>query len=267
MTLQWFGTASLLLTEGNTVIAFDPFGGLPPKNDRNTESFAVSTAAFRRAGNVFVTHGHFDHILHLPALYADSSAVIHATRTPCRTLAAHGIPVRQLHCITPDRNYTVGSFTVHTCQGQHCQFDAPLIARTVPRFLDPRNMRKGLRLLRLNHAYPENGEILFYEVRTEGRRVQIMGSMGLDPSVKYPTGADVLVLPFQGRSDPSLLGESLIRRLRPQAVLLDHYDDSFPPMTSQVDTAAFEAMIQNTYRIPCRALRKGTVYRTEEMTL
>lgn len=62
-----------------------------------------------------------------------------------------------------------------------------------------------------------------------------------------PTGADVLVLLFQGRSDPSHLGESLVRRLRPKAVLLDHYDDSFPPMTARIDTTAFEALIQEKY--------------------
>lgn len=267
MTLQWYGTASLLLSEGNTIIAFDPFDGLLPGNRCDTDAFTAKTTAFRTAGNVFVTHGHFDHILHIPALYAAHAAVIHATRTPCRTLTAHGIPVRQLHCITPDRSYTVGPFTVHTYQGRHCTFDRPLVLRTAIRFLSPRNLRRGLRLLRLNRTFPENGEILFYEVRAGGKRVQIMGSMGLDPSVEYPSGADVLVLPFQGRSDPSHLGESLVRRLRPKAVLLDHYDDSFPPMTARIDTAAFEALIQEKYRIPCRALREGTVYRIEEMTL
>jgi len=56
-------------------------------------------------------------------------------------------------------------------------------------------------LLKLDLQYKENHEIVFFEIRAEGKRIQIMGSADLADGVEYPTEADVLILPHQGRSD------------------------------------------------------------------
>ena len=37
-----------------------------------------------------------------------------------------------------------------------------------------------------------------YEVHAEGKRLQVMGSLGLQEDQEYPQGADLLILPFQG---------------------------------------------------------------------
>ncbi len=94
-----------------------------------------------------------------------------------------------------------------------------------------------------------------------------MGSMGLDDSQAYPTGADLLILPYQGKSDPLPYAASLVERLMPKAILLDHYDDSFPPMTARVSTAAFERLMREKYNIPCRAMKQGITYDMEELTI
>ena len=184
-----------------------------------------------------------------------------------QALRNHGVPTKQLDIITPGGYYTVGNFEITARQGRHCQFDALLVVRTVLRYLKPGNLRHGLRLLRCNKEYPENGEILFYELKSGGKRLQIMGSMGLDGDTEYPTGADLLILPYQGKSKPEQYAASLVERLRPKAVLLDHYDNSFPPMTSRIRTAQFEKLLREKYKIPCRAMERGTTYDMEELTL
>lgn len=83
-----------------------------------------------------------------------------------------------------------------------------------------------------------------------------MGSMNLDSNTEYPTGADALVLPLQGRSDQDTYALALVERLKPKAVLLDHYDDAFPPLSSQVDTSGFVRNVQERYGIYCKPLRK-----------
>ncbi len=105
--------------------------------------------------------------------------------------------------------------------------------------------------------YPEKGETLFYEVRAGGRRIQVMGSLGLCPEADYPTGADGLILPYQGRSDLVQYAWPLVQRLQPKALYLDHYDDSFPPLTATVDTEPFIDLLR-THGIPCRALVPNT---------
>lgn len=247
MKLYWFGTAALMLESGDTAIAFDPFLGIAPGD---TEGGPAGKApALADCKDVFVTHGHFDHILQIPAICPD--ARIYATGTPCRTL--HGLP--HLREISPGQTMKVGPFTICTYQGRHCRFNPGIIARTAVSARVWSNLRHMLRLLRWNRAYAENGEILFYEVCAESIRVQIMGSLGLDPDTDYPTGADVLLLPYQGRSDLAAYALPLVERLAPKRVLLDHHDDSFPPVTSEIDTTGFEELLTGR-GIPCRALRK-----------
>ena len=225
MKLHWFTTAAFTLTEGDTAIAFDPFLGLPLK----ARWPDLDRAAFGGASAVFVTHGHFDHILELPALLAGSPAPIYATATPCKTLQRHGVSADRLRTIRPGETVTVGPFSITAFPGRHCTFDKPLIRQT------------------------ERGETLLYEVRADGKRIQILGSLGLCPAVAYPTGADALILPYQGRSDLVTYGWPLVERLAPRAVYLDHYDDSFPPLTAAIDTTPFCDLL-TARGIPCRAL-------------
>ena len=264
MKLKWYGTAALLVSDGQTAIAFDPFLGIR-RGNLHPEKISDSDAGeLAQASDVFVTHGHFDHIIQIPALYAGGSTVIHATAAPCGTLKDHGISEKQLDMISPGGYYETGNISIRTFQGRHCVFDAPLVIMTSLRYLRPGNFRHGLRLLQYNRNYPENGEILFYELECRNKRLQIMGSMGLDEKEKYPTGADLLILPYQGKSNPVKYAASLVERLKPKAVLLDHYDDSFPPMTAQVNTAAFEKLMRKKYNIPCRAMKQGITYDMEE---
>ena len=249
MKLQWFTTAALILTEGNTAIAFDPFLGLPLGKrwpDMNGDEFSAVDA-------VFVTHGHFDHILEIPGLLTDSDAPIYATDAPSRTLARHGMAANRLRTIRPGDVSDVGPFRIEAYPGRHCTFDGPLVRQTAfsPRLW--RNLPRALRLMRYAVTYREKGETLFYEVGADGTRMQVMGSLGLRPDAVYPTGADALILPFQGRSDLLAYGWPIVERLQPKAVYLDHCDDSFPPLTAAIDTSPFCDLLTSR-GIPCRAL-------------
>ncbi len=62
-----------------------------------------------------------------------------------------------------------------------------------------------------------------------------MGSMNLRPDEQYPTGDDLLVLPYNGWEDNLPPAVGIIERLQPKRVVLDHYDDTFPPLTMPLD--------------------------------
>lgn len=272
MKLTWFGTAALLLSDGTSVIAFDPFLGIPAGYaDAETHPVCVFTDGnadkqqytsqcvrmLREASDVFVTHGHFDHILQIPALYRGTQASVHATATPCDTMRRHGLPEDMLRLIKPGQNVRTGDFSVTAYRSRHCRFDAPLVMRTAFRRETIDNLGHLIWMNGLRRDFPENRETLFYEVVSGNTRVQIMGSLGLDPSTEYPTGADALILPYQGRSKPAEYALPLIERLQPRSVLLDHYDNSFSPLTSPVDTSDIISELPRLYGIPCRALRHG----------
>ncbi len=249
MKLRWFTAAAFTLTEGETVLSFDPFLGLP----LGTRWPDLNGGTFSEVSVVFVTHGHFDHILEMPMLLAGSKAPVYATATPCKTLERHGVPADRLRTIRPGDAVEVGPFRVTAYPGRHCRFDRPLIRQTVWSSRLWRHLPRALRLLRYLIEYPEKGETLFYEVTAGGKRIEIMGSLGLCPEADYPTGADALILPYQGRSDLQDYSLPFVERLRPKAVYLDHYDDSFPPLTADMDTNAFCRRLTDG-GVPCRAL-------------
>lgn len=257
MRLTWYGTAALLLKTGDTVLAFDPFEGIPSSAKHPERGPFPHKEVFARADHVFVTHGHFDHILMIPGLYRGTESLIHATGTPLRTLKKHGVPGKNLALVRPGDEITLGETKVRVFSGRHCRFDAALLMRTLFGKRARENPGQLARLLCWNFRYAEKGEILVYEVSHGGKRVMILGSLGLDPETVYPVGADILILPFQGKSDLEDAAIPLVKRLRPKKVLLDHYDDSFPPMTSEINTERFIRLVEHRCGIPCRALQKG----------
>ena len=257
MKLSWYGTASVMLESGDCRLAVDPFLTIPLN-----ETFCrrkLHAVRYRTADAVLVTHGHFDHILDIPRLYRNSDIKIYATKTPCRMLLRRGVAREKLKVIAPGMTFTLGGFTIRVYQGRHCRFGAGIALKTVFKKDTLLHPKRLFDLLLLNGRYKENGETLFYEIEAEGKRIQLMGSMGLDLDTMYPTGADVLILPFQGTYCPARTVAPIISRLKPKMIYLDHYDDTFPPMSSHIETLDFTAaLIHNG--IPAAALKFGKEY-------
>lgn len=257
MKISWYGTASILLESDGYRIAVDPFLTIPLHETLCRRK--LHAVKYRTADAVLVTHGHFDHILDIPKLYRDSDVKIHATKTPCKMLLLRGVEKDQLRVIAPGMTFTLGGFTIRVYRGRHCRFDAGIMLKTVFKKDTILHPKRLVELIRLNRRYEENGETLFYEIEAEGKRIHLMGSMGLDLNTIYPTEADVLILPFQGTSCPARTVAPIITKLRPKMIYLDHYDDAFPPMTSHIDTLGFTASLMHN-GVPAAALKFGKVY-------
>ncbi len=260
MKLRWYGTASVMIESNGFKLMADPFLGIPIEENRFRRQ--LRAIPFRAADAVLVTHGHFDHILDLPRLYNDSFIEIYATATPCNTLLDKGMKLSRLHWIEPGETYEIGDFSIRVYGGRHCRFDLGVVCKRIFKAETFRNPKRLIQLLELNREYPENGETVFYEITAEGRRIQLMGSMGLDPAVDYPTGADALILPFQGTGCPAKTVMPIIERLQPKSIYLDHYDDAFPPMSDHVETATFAAQM-SAKGLPTTAMIRGKTYETE----
>lgn len=259
MRLSWHGTAALMISSGGVTIAVDPFVGMPLGVSDSERLSGDRARIFRGADAVLVTHGHFDHIYDIPALYRAAETPIYGTRAPLETLRQKGVSESSLRLLTPPQSVMIGKVKVTAYQSRHCVFDTGVILKTIARPLTLRHPARLLALLRLNRAYPENGETLMYEIEADGRRLQLMGSMGMADGERYPTGADLLILPFQGTGDPARTVAPIIARLKPQRILLDHYDDAFPPMSARIRTEAFEQKMTSA-GIATQAMREGMIY-------
>ncbi len=257
MQITWYGTAALVLEDKLIGISIDPYLGYPYKIDQEERQKMIRD--FTQRDSWLITHGHFDHIQDIPQMIKGKTIQVYCTKTPKQTLLKRKVQPEQLKEIVVDESFQIGNWTIKAIQGRHCHFDLPLILRTGCRFeffMHPLRLGKLLKNLM---SYPENREILFYEIQAPECRIQILGSLGLQEKEVYPTDADILIMAFQGRSDLDETAMKIVRRLKPRQILLDHYDDAFPPVSSQIDTTNFIAKCREA-GIPCEAMVKGETW-------
>lgn len=258
MEITWYGAASLVMREGDNAIAFDPFFGTPTGSLTHKDPAELPRDVFSEVTDVFVTHGHFDHIYHLPELADAADFTIHCTPAPQKILMRRGVPSERIEPTAASVTDTVSAFTVTAYGSRHCRYDLPVVKKTVFRREFFRHPIHLARILGAIVRFPEKGEILMYEVSCGEKRIQVLGSLGLDENTDYPTDADILILPFQGRSDLDEYALGIVRRLKPRAVLLDHYDNAFPPVSDDIHTENFIKILSEQEHIPCRVMTKGS---------
>ena len=143
-------------------------------------------------------------------------------------------------------------------QGRHIRFDRKLIMKTLLSWRILKYMRNLIFELWAVPRFKENGETVVYELEAEGKRIQVLGSLGLDENESYKPGADLLVMPYQGNSFLEREADRVIRVLQPKRILLSHFDDAFPPVSSEVDLRGLRRLMKQKYpQIPVVKPRCG----------
>ena len=249
MRITWFGTASLAVETAAGRLLIDPFFPLKGSPTR------VAPDAYAGYEDILVTHGHFDHIMSLPGILRAGRAVVRCTETPRQTLMALDVPAERVIPFKAGDVLKLQGMTVRVLQSRHVKIDRALLMRTLlnPRMLQYAGNVATVLLGLMN--YPENGETVGFLIEGDGRSLYAMGSLGLDGGTDYPTGMDLLALPYQGASDLLTPALRIVERLKPRSVLLDHFDDAFPPGTSPVDTSDIRQALEG--KLPLHILRPG----------
>jgi L-ascorbate metabolism protein UlaG (beta-lactamase superfamily) len=239
--LTWYGTASLSLETGTTRILIDPFLTLRGSEHR------TSVTDFE-TDMILLTHGHVDHISSIPEIMSrNEESVVFCTETPAATLEKKGVPGERIMCIQPGISFAWGDIRVHILKGRHIRFDRKLVRHTLINLRMVRYVYNVPFLLRQNRICQEHGETVAYLLEAGGRTILILGSLGLDEQEVYPAEPDLLVLPYQGATNlipPALV---VIDRIRPRAVMLDHFDDAFPPVSASIDTKSLFQVLNEKY--------------------
>lgn len=228
--IKWYATASLSIAQGNDAMLFDPF--LPLRGSEIT----LSPRCFDGFFHIFITHGHFDHIEAVPGIVARNRGVtVYCTKAPYDTLRRKGVPAENLRHIRPGEVIRVGDMSIRVYPGRHAVLPG-ISARRVKYLLRSPHKQNLFYIVRENRRCREKDETVLYRVETGGRKIIVMGSLNLRRGTCYPAKADLLILPYNGWDDNFRPAMEVIQRLQPRRVLLDHFDDAFPPITMPIDT-------------------------------
>lgn len=241
MKITWYGTATLRLESDQGRVLIDPFFRRYGNRERLCNIFSRENA-------IFITHGHFDHISNVYHIFGKRKDIkIFATKTPIRTLIEDGMEPEIFHEVEIGDCVTVNGFEARVWRGKHIRFDGKLVQNTICSKRMLTHMTDFFRdIVRWTH-YKEAGETVFWEFRAEGKRVQVIGSASIDETESYPVGADLLALSYQGRSDIETYVQPIIEKLQPKCIMPIHFDDSFPPISSEVDMDGFERMMRERF--------------------
>ena len=240
MKITWYGTATIGLDDGETKLLFDPF----VRMNRRIETTPVE--GFAGFDAVFVTHGHLDHIYSIPALTeVDRNVPIYCMAVPKKTLMERGVPEERIRTVRPDDVVQVGGFTVRVRRFRHIIFDPFYILTVVPKcvVMFPRLFWQAY----MNRKMPEGGEIVAYEIEAEGKKIFLTGSFREYPGEEYPKDIDLFVLANGGSIFVPEKAKGFIDKYRPKKILVDHFDNAFPPVTRTVSVKRLKKTVEENH--------------------
>jgi L-ascorbate metabolism protein UlaG (beta-lactamase superfamily) len=241
MKLQWLGTAGFKVAVGDRVFLIDPY---LTRNAQARPVQLMQPGEIAGAGQIFITHGHFDHLLDVPAIMASGSSTVYCSEVAAGTLLREGVDGSRITAVRSD-GFTsdFGAYRAEAFFSRHVKFDVPLVARALWRI-----GHRYRRLSRMNNGYPV-GQVMSWRFTINGFTMHHFGSAGSPPAelqrlATHPP--DLLLVPLQGHSHICDIAFEYVRVLRPRMVIAHHQDDFYPPISTAVDVSPFVKKVQES---------------------
>lgn len=240
--LTWFGTATILMEIDGEKLLFDPFFRM----NKNLEQPKLEE--FCDADFIFNTHSHFDHLCDLPMILKNSKAKLYSPSPAYDRLKLQGVDVENKVVVMKEHEtLTTKNAKIKTYPSAHIKNNLSIVTLVALEVLFTFKIHKAYKLLQLHHQYLMGGKIYAYEIEHKGKKILLFGSAGIDKKVDLPSDVDVLIWPFQGRTGMSRYSLPIIERIKPKVVILDHFDDAFPPITGHVNTDKFVKIMRKKH--------------------
>ncbi|MGN1200717.1 MAG: MBL fold metallo-hydrolase [Candidatus Caccovivens sp.] len=242
INITWYGTATIMLDINGEKLLFDPFFR------RNKKLEQPALEEFCNVDYIFNTHPHFDHLCDLPTILEKSNAHLYGTPTAYMRLETQGVDVEnKVEILCPHESLKTKHSEVKLYRTKHVVNDFGIVLKTALRTIFKCKIHKAVEILSLHNDFRMGGDIVAYEICAENKKILIFGSAGFDESIDLPKNVDVLIWPFQGRSNMTKYSLPIIEKLAPKKIILDHFDDAFPPITGHIDTSHFVKVMKEKH--------------------
>ncbi len=239
MEITWLGTASLMIEAGSHKILFDPY--LRTLN-KHLPAFPLDKIGDAEA--IFITHPHLDHFADIPEVLRHTTCPVYVNARGIEIARENKFDLSRLRQIEVGDEFTFGSLVVKAYKGRHVEYDDKCLKGVYKRVFKG-HLLKGLKINKTNKRFSINTDEVFTFYLCEGNKTAlIMGSANKDGQTVYPA-TDVLIYPYQGRSDMLEYSLELVKSLSPKAVIADHFDDAFPPVSTRMNVEEFKQKLES----------------------
>ena len=240
MELTWLGTAGFRIKIGPTTILIDPY---LTRNETARPEQPLNPSDIDDGDLIFISHGHFDHILDVPEIVSRTKARVYCGAGIDDTLTQKGVKADWIRCVKTDgEEFEFNGLKGQALFSRHVKFDRRLLVKTLARI----NVRIP-RYLPLLRDYPE-GQVLSWRFEIEGKVLHHFGSAGATPEELERLGSqptDILLVPLQGHTHIVQIALDYVKALQPKMVIPHHQDNFFPPISSMVDVQPFVDGVQH----------------------
>ncbi len=244
MDIQWLGTAGFKIQTGSTESSGFASFLIDPYLSRNHEALPLQPLTpkdLAPASHIFISHGHFDHLMDVPAIARRTGARVVCSPTAAHTLTDMGMDSDRIIPVEKDGfEIEFQGIKARGFYSRHVRFDLRLLITTLAR-----TGRRIPAILPLFLNFP-CGQVLSWRFEAEGRAIHFFGSGGstdreLNSLTTHPV--DVLMLPLQGHSRICDLAFRYVSILKPALVIPHHQDDFYPPVSQEIDIKPFTDLV------------------------
>lgn len=237
ITLTWFGTATILLNINGEKLLFDPFFRWNKKLEQpHLEEFC-------NVDYIFNTHPHFDHLCDVPRILEKTQAKIYGTPTMLLRLETQDPKIlNNIEIVCPHDKIKTQNAEITVYRSQHVENDIGIILKTASRVIFKFQYSRAMNILKTHNKFRMGGDIVAFNIKADNKSILLFGSAGYDESL--PKDVDVMIWPFQGRTNMSKFSIPIVEKINPKKIILDHFDDAFPPITGHINTKKFVKKIK-----------------------
>jgi L-ascorbate metabolism protein UlaG (beta-lactamase superfamily) len=128
VSFRWFGTDAWEITFGNKTILLDPWlirtdaglfsGNFNPKTPAKIEE-AVIDQHIKKADQILIGHGHFDHIADVPYIAKKTGATVIGSESHMNRLRAYGLPEAKLVSCKGGEFFQFDGYTIEVFPSLH----------------------------------------------------------------------------------------------------------------------------------------------------
>lgn len=238
--LTWLGAAGFHLKYVGKELLLDPFLSRP---DGASPIPRTDVDNFRQISLILVTHGHFDHAMDVGELAKKTGAMVCAPEIICSHLRELGIKSDRLYPCERHTRLEWNGTSIRVIPSRHMRFDLKITAINLFRIL------KGgfpFKLLRLWRDYPM-GSTSEFLMDFGDYRVLFSGSGGSNWKKIATLQPNCIMVPFADRSDLPKFYMGAVATLRPETLVLHHFDMLFPYLFNEYPIQQFRERLLSEF--------------------